>query len=112
MNEQEQFHGEVIGGELREAIPDRIITGLSEFSKDTPEGMKPVMEIKLKAEDGTVEKEQISVEDVEGVEATEEPGKYNLLRSKIIDNKKVIIPIALSGAALLALYASRRYKRK
>ena len=111
MGEREEFHGEVIGDELKDAIPERVITGLSEFVRDAPDGMDPVMELRYKAEDGTTEKEEIPVGDVEGVEPTDEPGKYSLLRSKVVDNKKVIVPILVSGAALLALYASRRYKK-
>ena len=111
MEENHNTHGEVIGGELTEAIPESVMRGTREFIKETPEGMTPVGEYTFKLEDGSNQKEQIPLNEIEDIQ-TDETGKYIVFRNKLVENKKVIVPMVITGAALLAIYASRRYSNK
>lgn len=108
-HDQRNLHGEVIGTELTEVMSESVLAGLGEFSDDTPPGMTPVT--LYKEEEGN-KKITIPIDEIEGISKSDEPGKFNLLRSSIVDNKKVIVPIIITGAALMALYASRKYKNK
>jgi hypothetical protein len=111
MEQDHNIHGEVIGGELTNAIPESVMGGMGRFIEETPEGMTPVGEYTVKLEDGSTQKEQIDLEEILDVKP-DETGKYKVFRSKIVENKKVIIPMVITGAALLAIYASRRYNKK
>ena len=104
-------HGEVIGGELTDAIPESVMDGTKKFIEGTPEGMTPVGEYTFKLEDGSTQKEQIPLEEIEDIQK-DETGKFKVFRSKIIENKKVKVPMVITGATLLAIYASRRYSNK